>query len=126
MKIINTIQKRDNFSYKISGIFIFIFGIPVVFTRNIYNGVNLVNGVKFTAVNIFFNLKYSGYKIAKNIIFYFSFLLKILFIVLEILNVKILGLPKSYIFFYIIDKMIDIDFIFKNNFFFKYILSLIV
>ena len=66
------LNQGDDNAISIFTVFIFVFRIPVVMNQNIYQGLKLVNGAGYTAVNIIFDRTYPGYYINADTVLHFG------------------------------------------------------
>ncbi|KAJ3455084.1 hypothetical protein MRS44_013684 [Fusarium solani] len=66
-------QRRDDSKICVPATFMFVPGMPVVVTMNINPGLKLVNGAKYTALEVIPDTKrFPGYQLAPNIILHFG------------------------------------------------------
>jgi hypothetical protein len=62
----------DDSSVPIPAIFIFVPGMPVIVNKNTYQGLKLVNGVNYTALDVIINNAFPGHCISAYTILHFG------------------------------------------------------
>jgi len=62
----------DDSAIPVPTIFIFVPGMPVVVNQNTYQGLKLVNGASYTAVDVILDKAYLGYRVSGDTILYFG------------------------------------------------------
>jgi len=63
---------RDNNTIPVPGIFMFIPGMPVVVNQNTYQGLKLVNGASYTAVDVILDKAHLGHRVSHNTVLHFG------------------------------------------------------
>jgi hypothetical protein len=62
----------DDSSLRIPAIFMFVPDMPIVVNRNTYQGLKLVNGSSYTALDIIIDKAYSGHRVSADTILHFG------------------------------------------------------
>jgi len=62
----------DNSEIPVPGIFMFVPGMPVVVNQNTHQGLKLVNGASYTALDVIVDKAYPGHRISANTILHFG------------------------------------------------------
>jgi hypothetical protein len=62
----------DNSSIPVPAVFMFVPGMPVGVNQNIHQGLKVVNGASYTAVDIVVDRAYPGHRISDNTILHFG------------------------------------------------------
>jgi hypothetical protein len=62
----------DDSGIPVPAVFMFVPGMPVVVNRNTYQGLKVVNGARFTALDIILDKAYPGHHVGANIIIHFG------------------------------------------------------
>lgn len=117
------IQHGDSSNCKIPGIFVYVAGMPAVLTRNVHDGLNMVNGAEFTAVDVVPDPSFPGFRIADNITLHFGPPLAVLLTSPQVADVEIAGLPKGHVILSTTEKSMATDTMHKSGRSFRHLLS---
>jgi hypothetical protein len=66
------LRYSDDSSVPIPAIFMFVPGMPIVVNRNTYQGLKLVNGSSYTALDVIIDKAYLGYQVSADTILHFG------------------------------------------------------
>ena len=66
------LNQEDNNSIPVPAVFIFVPGMSVVVNQNTYQGLKLVNGASYEALDVIFDKAYPGHRIKADTILHFG------------------------------------------------------
>lgn len=66
------LNQGDESSVPVPAVFMFVPGMPVVVNRNTYRGLKLVNGARYTALEVILDEKHPGHRVSADTIIHFG------------------------------------------------------